>query len=188
MRHPLNRRDLARAKIYAMQTEFQERELPTEVDGHYINVVTYADEFRDIVKANPPDLIICATDSRQSRRFVNHCALHFGIPLVIAGFLAEGRIGEVLLFEPVRTACYECVRLELGASLEAPASDERPDTPYVGGEALDLQSAVQRMDVGFVASLATRAALSILDNTTYEALPAKLYGLGTRTYGILDAI
>lgn len=171
VRHVLDRRDLARLKVEAIRTALEEREMPTRVLTQSIDVAVSANEFRKTLHDHRPDLLICATDSRASRRFVNQSAVRFDIPLVVAGILDSGRIGEVLLVTPGRTACYECVRLELGAALEPPSSDERPTSPYSGGEEGDLQSAVHRFDIGFVASLATRVSLQVLDGRTYEALP-----------------
>src|ERR1019366_4252032 len=70
-----------------------------------------------------------------------------------------------------QSACYECVRLELGAALEKPSSDARAETPYVMGEAQDLQAAAHRFDVGLVASLTTRVALQVLEPKEFEAVP-----------------
>jgi len=184
IRHPLTRQDLGRRKVSGVASNLLERDLPTVVVEYFENVVTWADNFRKGLDEHKPDLVVCATDSRESRRFVNYCANRFAVPLVIAGTLDNGRIGEILLAIPSRTACYECVRLELGTALEQPESDGRPSIPYVGGEAEDLQSGAHRFDVAMVASLATRVALQVLDPAEYEPVPTSyiLWGRERTSY------
>ncbi len=172
IRHQLTRRDLGRRKVSGLRSSLAERDLPTKVTEYFTDVIEWADDFRSALSMGRPDLVICATDSRESRRFVNCCAVKLGIPLIIAGILDNGRIGEVLSCEPQRTACYECARLELGAALEPPDSDQRPAMPYIGGEGADLQSGTYRFDVSIVSGLATRAALHLLDPLMFERLPA----------------
>jgi hypothetical protein len=172
IRHVLAKRDLGRTKTAGIMDQLRERGLPTQVQAYETDVQVWANDFRDRLLECQPDVLICATDSRDSRRFLNVCAVGFNIPLVIAGILDAGRIGEVILVQPGESACYECVRLELGAALKVPGSTEGAVTPYFAGEEADLQSAVQRFDIGFVASLTTRVALQVLDSGSYERLPA----------------
>jgi len=172
IRHILTKREVGRMKIAGVKDAIRERCLPTKVTGHELNIVLWADKFRESLSENRPELVICATDSRDSRRLANVCCVVFGIPLVIAGILDAGRIGEILLVRPGESACYECIRMGLGATLETPESGERSLTPYAGGEEADLQFAVQRFDVGFVSSIATRVALQVLDPSSYGRLPA----------------
>jgi len=171
IRHQVTRRDLGRRKVSGIRSNLQERDLPTQVTEYFIDVVAWANEFRTALANESPDLIICATDSRESRRFVNYCAVQLGLPLVVAGILDDGRIGEVICCAPRSTACYECIRLELGTALEQPASDNRPQIPYLGGEAQDLQSGTYRFDISVVSGLATRVGLHVLDPDTFAALP-----------------
>jgi len=170
IRHVLSKRDLGRTKIAGIVDALRERNLPTEVISEKWNVLQWADEFRASCAENRPDLIICATDSRNSRRFVNVCAIGLNIPLVVAGLLDAGRVGEIMFVQPRETACYECIRLELGSALEGPESGERSPTPY-GGEENVPQSTVQRFDIGFVSSIATRVAVQVLDPERYSRLP-----------------
>ena len=178
IRHQVTRRDLGRRKVSGITSNLKERDLPTQVTEYFTDVVVWANEFRSVLASESPDLIVCATDSRESRRFVNYCALQLGIPLVVAGILDDGRIGEVICCEPRSTACYECIRLELGAALEQPPSEGRPQIPYLGGEAQDLQSGTYRFDISIVSGLATRVALHVLDPESFEALPTNYLAWG----------
>lgn len=173
IRHILDRQDLGRRKVHGVETALQNRDLPIAIGYHVVNVLGDADAFRENLEKGPPDLLICATDGRRSRRFLNYYAVRMGIPLLVAGLLDGGIVGEVLLVLPGTSACYECVRLQLGAELEKPTSEERPDTPYAGGEADTSQTVIHRFDVAFVAGLATRIALQVLDPSDFEAVPTK---------------
>jgi len=173
IRHVLNRRDLGRNKIVGLLSDLRDRNLRTSVETEDIDVILFADLFRRKLSERAPNLLVCATDSTDSRRFLNACAVALTIPLIVAGILDTGRIGEVMLILPRETACYECIRLELGTALEASDSGQRTNTPYLAGEPIDLQAAVQRFDINFVASLATRVALQVLDPEQYPRLPAE---------------
>jgi molybdopterin/thiamine biosynthesis adenylyltransferase len=170
--HPLTRRDLGRNKVLGVADDLRDRNLHTNIETHIVDVVIFADYFREKLSRQKPDIIVCATDTRDSRRFLNLCAVGLKIPLIIAGTLNAGRIGEVMSILPYETACYECIRIGLGATLDPADAGERAVTPYLGGESPDLQSAVQRFDINFVASLATRVALQVLDPSRYPKLPA----------------
>jgi molybdopterin/thiamine biosynthesis adenylyltransferase len=163
--------ELGRRKIDVIQSAIRERELPTEVTVHALNVVSGADRFRGILSEGT-DLVICATDSVVSRRAVNAAAVWFNTPCIIAGTLDGGRIGEVLRVLPYRLPCYECVRMQLGTVLEPAESDDRAATPYLGSEEAALQSTALRSDIALVASLATRVALHELAPGHFGDLPA----------------
>jgi molybdopterin/thiamine biosynthesis adenylyltransferase len=171
IRHTATRIDLARQKVAAIETGLRDRDLPVRTTSYFADVFYQADEFREVLQKTRPDLLICATDSRESRRFVNYCGVRFGIPTIIAGTLDSGRIGEVLLVKPHRTACYECVRIELGTSLIVPDTEGRPRTAYVPDDAHEDRSTALRFDVSFVAALSTRVALQILAPEMYSELP-----------------
>lgn len=169
-RHISDKRDLGRTKIAAVKSAIEEKELSTEIKTFNLNVVDQADRFRDLLEP-PPDLLIGATDSLASRRLVNCCSVYKNVPAIIAGTLDGGRIGEVMIVRPKKSACYECIRLEFGATLVMPESDERGATPYVDSEEQTLEGAAFRSDVTCVAALAARGALGVLVPELFPALP-----------------
>ena len=171
IRFPAGKQDLGRYKVDAVRSMIQERELSTVVDVHYLDVVEDADEFRGMLSPNT-DLVICATDSIRSRRLVNCTAVQMGIDCVIAGTLDNGRIAEVLRVLPFTSACYECVRLELGAVLDEPAPGEHAATPYVGPEDVRGEQGVLRMDIAVAAALASHVALQVLNPARFPPIPA----------------
>ncbi len=171
IRHVLTRRDIYRNKVAGLRSELLDRDLPTQVEIFEQDVMRSADSFRRVLKEQKPDLVVCATDSRESRRFVNYCGVRLGIPLVIAGTLDNGKIGEVLSVYPGVSACFECVRLQLHNAFEKPDFEGRPTTPYMQIQADKVVSAALPLDVTVVASLATRVTLQVLDPGRFEHLP-----------------
>jgi molybdopterin/thiamine biosynthesis adenylyltransferase len=179
------RSDLGRKKVDIVRSEIEDRELPTEVVAIDLDIVESANEFRGLL-AQAPDLLVCATDSIASRRTANANAVFLNVPCLISGTLDEGRISEVLLVSPGRTPCYECIRLALGTTLQPSETDDRSATPYVGSESESVSSSALRSDIALTASLATRAALSVLLPSQFAALPASYVVWGREadtTYG-----
>jgi molybdopterin/thiamine biosynthesis adenylyltransferase len=170
IRFSTTKQDLGRLKVDVVRSMIKERELRTDVDVHNLDVVYDADEFRGLIGSSV-DLIICATDSVLSRRLVNCVAVQMGIECVIAGTLNGGKIGEVLRILPFSTACYECVRKELGAALEQPSADDRATTPYADPNPQENTATAIRPDVGVPAALATYIALQALHPDLYVSAP-----------------
>jgi molybdopterin/thiamine biosynthesis adenylyltransferase len=170
IRFAAGRQDLGRYKVDAVRSIIQDRELSTQVDVVYLDVVYDADEFLNSLPS-PLDLIICGTDSIASRRLVNSVALAKRLPCIITGTLDSGRIGEILRIEPYVTPCYECIRMDLGAALETPEDTGRANTPYSGSEAGEFETAL-RMDVVIPAALASRVALQMLNPSEFGTTPA----------------
>jgi molybdopterin/thiamine biosynthesis adenylyltransferase len=171
IRFPAGMQDLGRHKVDIVRSLIVERELPTIVNVHHVDVVGDADEFRGLF---PPkiDLIICATYSIASRRLVNSTAVRMNIPCIVAGTLNHGKIGEVLRVEPYRSPCYECVRLELGAVLDEPLEDDIAATPYLDSDERQLVGSALRMDIIVPAALASHVALQILNPAGFPPAPA----------------
>jgi molybdopterin/thiamine biosynthesis adenylyltransferase len=170
IRFPTGKQELGRHKVDVVSSMIHERELPTEVGLHHLDVVTDADQFRGLLSPSI-DLLICATDSTRSRRLVNCTAVQMRIPCIIAGTLNNGRIAEVLRISPFESACYECVRLELGAVLEEEAFGDRPITPYVGPEEMRQEGAALRMDITIPAALASNVAIQVLNPAKCKSAP-----------------
>lgn len=170
IRFPAGKQDLGRYKVDVVRSMVQERELPTVVDVHYLDVVGDADEFRGILSSDT-DLVICATDSVRSRRLVNCTTVQMNLPCIIAGTLDNGRIAEVLSVRPYASACYECVRLELGAVLDEPRPDQSPSTPYVGPEDVRGERGTLRMDIAVAAALTSHVALQLLNPERFHSMP-----------------
>jgi len=171
VRFPTGKLELGRYKVDVVASLISERELPTAVNAHRLDILREADEFRNLV-TKQVDVIVCATDSVASRRLANWTAVAVNVPCVIAGTLDQGRIGEVLKMIPHRSPCYECARLELGAAFELASSDERSATPYVEMENEHLDGGALRPDISVPAVIATRAVFEILDPTNFPEGPA----------------
>jgi molybdopterin/thiamine biosynthesis adenylyltransferase len=172
--------ELGRFKIDAVRDSIIERELATSVSTFPLDIIKEADRLRGIV-ADFDGVLICATDSIASRRVMNCTAVLYQKPLVIAGTLDGGRIGEIMLVLPFQGPCYECVRLHFGTALEPGESDGRSPIPYLGNEDSrggEAAGAALRSDIVVVAGLATRVALSVLDPEDFPTLSANYIAWG----------
>ncbi|MEU7742522.1 ThiF family adenylyltransferase [Nonomuraea sp. NPDC049158] len=63
---------------------------------------------RDLIRDIEADLVICATDSRESRLLVNRMCLEEGLPLILGGVYRRAYGGVVQRVIPGLTACYQC--------------------------------------------------------------------------------
>ena len=59
------------------------------------------------------DLVICATDSRQSKLFINSLCVATKKPVIFGGAFRRAYGGNILLVRPNETACYHCFVLSM---------------------------------------------------------------------------
>jgi len=159
-------RDLGRYKVDAVADVIQEHLLQSKTFKYHNDIAYAADKFRDVVKE--VDLVICATDNKQSRALVNHVCVSLNKPVVLVCTFDNAKIGEIIQVRPHVTACYECSRLHL---IEKEALLDEKDSsirvPYTP-QAHDLSgqnSRGTRTDVYIVAAMATKVSLMMLKNT-----------------------
>ena len=62
---------------------------------------------------NNSDLIICATDSRKSKLFINSLCVETKKPVIFGGALGRAYGGNILHVHPPETACYHCFVLAM---------------------------------------------------------------------------
>lgn len=82
-----------------------------------INVHTYPikadettkDKIQEVIKG--VDLIICATDNRESKLFINAININFKKPILFSGAFRRAYGGQILRVYPGETACYHCFLL-----------------------------------------------------------------------------
>jgi ThiF family len=112
-RHLCGVEHLGRPKVDAVADALRERGFPTivrPVKGRA--QVELADEVRELIAAS--DMALCTTDSAPPRQFVNHAALHAGVPSLIANVqLRPEPVAEILLTMPDRGGCWNCWRAQL---------------------------------------------------------------------------
>jgi len=82
-----------------------------------INVMTYPitvdettkDRIREIIR--DVDLVICATDNRESKLLINLINIDVGKPILFSGAFRRAYGGQILRVYPRQTACYHCFLL-----------------------------------------------------------------------------
>jgi molybdopterin/thiamine biosynthesis adenylyltransferase len=107
-RHPLGLADVGRHKTKAMADFLRQKNPYAEVRTLEVKIGW---NNQDLVKreVERADLVICATDSRQSRLVINKACVKAGKTLIIGGAYRRAYGGQVLRVRPRRSLCYECL-------------------------------------------------------------------------------
>jgi molybdopterin/thiamine biosynthesis adenylyltransferase len=186
-RHACDLRHVGREKARAVKDLIDSYHLPTDVQTHNQNVVDDTSHLWSV--SAEVDLIICATDSVQSRKLVNYLAVHTGVPLLLAATFRNASIGEIIRVRPGESACYECTRLALSATgalqLLPDAEESESLVPYAD-ESIAAGAEIEsnrgsRADVAMVAALLSRMAIdTLLQSETLEPMPGDYLTWGGR--------
>jgi hypothetical protein len=157
-RHQLHRRVTGRRKAMALRDHLLDRDPDLTVDARILNVITDADEIRELLQST--DIVLCATDGVASRRAINHMAVWARKDAVFACVIEDGAYGEVLRVRPYRTGCLQCDRDVL---YDSGAFDPEPelDSDYTSGGAARPMTAVGG-DLTFVGQMAARVVVASL--------------------------
>ncbi|MHB8243100.1 MAG: HesA/MoeB/ThiF family protein [Solirubrobacteraceae bacterium] len=112
-RHLCGVEHLGRPKADAVADTLRERGFPTIFRALQGRVqVELADQVREMIATT--DLVLCATDSAPPRQFVNHAALHAGVPSIIANVqLRPQPLAEIVSTIPGAGGCWNCWRTQL---------------------------------------------------------------------------
>ena len=98
---------VGRRKVHAARDLLLETNPGVTVDVYPFSADTeHHDELRTIV-ANS-DIVICATDSRPSKLFVNALCVETGRPGIFGGAFRRAYGGQVLRVRPHESCCYHC--------------------------------------------------------------------------------
>ena len=190
-RHASDLRHVGREKVRAVKDLIDSYHLPTDVQTHHQNVV---DDAADLWTVSAEvDLMVCATDSVQSRKLVNYLAVHTGVPLLLAATFRNASIGEIIRVRPGESPCYECTRLALsatGALQLLPDAEESESLVLYADEstaagAENENNRGSRADVAMVAALVSRMAIdTLLQSDALDPMPADYLIWGGRA--VLD--
>lgn len=112
-RHLCGVEHLGRPKAEAVTDTLRDRGFPTVVRSLLGRAhVELADEVRELITAS--DMVLCTTDSAPPRQFVNHAALHAGVPSLIANVqLRPQPLAEIVVTIPGGGGCWNCWRTQL---------------------------------------------------------------------------
>ena len=138
---------VGRRKVHAARDLLLDNNPELIVDVYPFHAETqYQDELRTIIADS--DLVICATDNRPSKLFVNALCVQSARPVIFGGAFRRAYGGQILRVRPHDSACYHCFVLAMPdtesdreISSEADASaiayTDRP-VPVEPGLAIDV--------------------------------------------------
>jgi molybdopterin/thiamine biosynthesis adenylyltransferase len=108
-RHECGLSDVGRLKVNAMRSLILDRNPTAEIETSDLHIGSdTAGEMSRLLDDFGPDIVICATDNRESRMLVNrHCVLA-RVPALYAGVFRRAYGGQVLRVIPDLAPCYQC--------------------------------------------------------------------------------
>jgi len=161
-------RHIGRPKASVFAELIRETVPDAQVDTHALDVVREEARFLDLMTAANPDLIIAATDARDSRRVINSAAVLRKIPLLVVSLSDGASSVRIEVVAPASEGpCHLCSTLAedgVGPRIASRASRK----PY----GVDLEpSAVPALpvDVTLGATLATKVALLVLAGEDWKS-------------------
>ncbi|MGW0810458.1 ThiF family adenylyltransferase [Nonomuraea sp. NPDC002799] len=108
-RHECGLNDVGRLKALAMRDLVRRHNPAAEVVTSTLHVDgTTRHQVVEQIQKVGADLVICATDSRESRLLINRLCLDNDLPLILGGVFQRAYGGIVQRVIPGLTACYQC--------------------------------------------------------------------------------
>ena len=160
-RHVCGLSDVGRWKTRAVKDRILQHNPGAAIECHEVDITEDLDLLESIVDS--VDLVFVATDSEVSKYLVNEHCVNFQVPAVYGGVYESAFAGEVVLVTPGRGGCYSCVRHNLANTSGTVSSTllgdytDNIDTAHEPGLGID---------VGFIANIHVKIALSALLNTS----------------------
>lgn len=155
-------RDVGRFKSDAWASALRSSVPNARIEGIALDVVQRGVDFDALVEREHPDLLIAATDTRDSRRVVNAAAAMHHIPALFVALSDGAASARIEVVEDAaRGPCHGCSVIAEGGS--APADGRRSSMPYASEPAPETQAVpALPVDVAIGAAIATRVALLLL--------------------------
>lgn len=132
------------------------------VEGHSLDIVQKAGAFNRLLVSEKPDLLVAATDTRDSRRMVNAMAAKHNVPALFVGLSDGASSVRVEVVENAQDGpCHLCAVHAEGVTLGD--SDKRSRMPY-GTDVGPSPQGVPALpvDIAMGTAIATRIALLML--------------------------
>ena len=176
VKHPQLRAELGELKAANQKKWILDRNPDAEVEIIAEDVMRSA-EFQRAVKA--ADLVLCCTDTPDSRLFVNSVAVKLRRPCITGSVFRRGFGGEVYSYVPSASGCYDCMlraASELGFNMDD-AIDLLPieEKRIYGLNFRDFKASGLSLDIQAISIIHARMALDILLSGTarrFDAVPA----------------
>lgn len=176
-RHHAGISQSGRRKVYAARDLLLEKNPAVHVETHPVRATW---ETEDVIRplVRRADVVICATDGRASKLFVNRICVEEGTPTLYGGAFRRAYAGEVLRVRPGQSPCYQCFVLakpEEEADQEISSEAQAAEIAYS-----DRPVAIEpglALDVAPIALMVAKLALQELligKETTLRALDRDL--------------
>ncbi|WP_433463646.1 HesA/MoeB/ThiF family protein [Spirillospora sp. CA-128828] len=108
-RHECGLSDVGRLKANAMRDLVRDHHPAARVHTSDLRISgTTRHELRDLLHQVDVDLVVCATDNRESRLLVNRLCVEEDLPLILGGVYRRAYGGIVQRVIPGLTPCYQC--------------------------------------------------------------------------------
>lgn len=161
--------DAGKRKAIVWQSTLQRTVPNARVEGHAIDVVRQGAAFNRLLAEARPDLLIAATDTRDSRRTVNAMAAHYDIPALFVALSDGASSVRIEVVENARRGpCHLCSMYAEGMLFGENAKRSR--MPYAS-DTLPEPVAVPALpvDIALGTAIATRIALLLLAGADWRA-------------------
>jgi molybdopterin/thiamine biosynthesis adenylyltransferase len=148
-------RYIGRKKVLVLR-ELLTRAFPnTDITTHPLDIVRNHRVFGDHIGREKLDLVVCTTDTEESRRMVNAMSWAYRVPSIYVGLSDEAASGQLIVVDPKRnTPCYQCFSDLVEFDNIILDHSRQYGTP-AGVPALAL-------DIAIFSSIAAKVALAIL--------------------------
>lgn len=153
-RHLCGLKDVGRLKVDAVRDYLYNCSPIVEVETFNFDVTANPTLISQVLVGC--DVLVGATDSEDAKGYLNRLAWKAQIPAVYGAAYDLGYGGDIFVADPPHGACYECFR---NGTAEIFNSQPKSDIPDYG---LIMPQPALELDVGMIAFLLARAALSVL--------------------------
>lgn len=157
-RHVCGIEDVGRFKTRAIRDTILGHNPWAIVECNEFDISEDFDRVFDIVEQS--DLVIVATDTQESRGYINEVCLSLGKAAIYGAAYEMAFAGEVIRVLPGETGCYGCVRQGMAETLATMQSSRHSNYGLAESEALPEPGL--GIDVAFIAMLQAKVALMTL--------------------------
>lgn len=163
VKHPRLRADIGRPKVEIQKKWILDRNPDAEVEAIAEDAMQ-SSRFQQAVKS--ADLVLCCTDTQETRLFINGIAVESARVCVTASVFRQGFGGEVFAYVPSVSGCFDCMlrtAAENGWNLDE-AVDLLPVEEHAiyGLDQRNFRASGLSMDIQTISLIQARMALDIL--------------------------
>jgi molybdopterin/thiamine biosynthesis adenylyltransferase len=107
VRHPGGISQVGRSKVNVLRDLIRDKNPKAEVAVHAI-AAGFENRATIAAMVQAADVVICGTDSRQSKLLINELCVEAGVPAIYGGAFRRAYGGQVLRVRPKQSPCQQC--------------------------------------------------------------------------------